>query len=194
MAKSLKTITKQIAARHKAKGKAETALKKARGEFFDVATAATDNDDLLARKTLRIAADNEIQARSHLEREYPGWIILELLNEDEEHDGSTDMSTSVWLALIKEDPALQPFTFVHPELDLVFERQVRAGSIQFDDERLKKENPDLYKKVTKQVRVPVDFDSLDEDTLADVAPYIFRGPPTVALPAPRKAKEEDLAS
>jgi hypothetical protein len=187
MAKSLKTITKRLLSSHKAKTTAEGKLKKNRSEFFERATEECSDESTLARKTVEIWGPPS-QHQEYIEREYPGWIIIEgkeledSTNEDEHYD-----------VIIQENPELKPFKFVHPELGMVFERQVRQGSVMLDNERLKYEDPELYKRVTEEVRVPVDFDTLDEDTVAAVQQYVFRGKPTVALPAPRKAKEEELS-
>lgn len=188
MAKSLKTITKQLASRHKRKNKAESDLKKSRGEFFERATEQCV-DETLARKTIRLVADDQAMVEAHIEREYPGWVIIQTRETDPE-DGDV---SAAWEAIIEEDATLKPYKYVNPELGLVFERQIRQGSVMLDDERLKEEQPELYEKITEETRVVKDFDTLDEDTVAAVQPYVYRGKPTVALPAPRKAKEEELA-
>jgi hypothetical protein len=185
MSKQITTITKQLAARHKRKTKAEADLKKSRGEFFAYADEQLA-DESLAQKTVRTTR-GLLHGMVEVGQRFPEWDLVESQEVED------DPTHETWDHLIREKPEFKSFRFVDPYLGLVFERQYRSGAIQLDDERLKEENPELFEKVTEEVRVPVDFDTLDEETLAEVQPYVFRGKPTVALAAPKKAKEEDLA-
>lgn len=186
MAKSLKTITLQIAARHKRKNKAEADLKKARKEFFDAAREHWRSQPL-AQKLLSYEVKTLNEAHTLAIQEYPAWIVI----------GSRpypDEAKQIgWEIMIEENPEYKAYEFTHPDLNLVFTKEVRAGSVTIDDERLKEKDPDLYKKVFKRQTqwVPRDFDSLDPDTLAQVQEYIYRDTPTLALPAPKKAKVAD---
>lgn len=183
MAKSIKTIAKQVASRHKRKKEAATALEKARDEFFAYATEQVDDPDLLARKTVQ-TTNGLLAGLVQVAKDYPEWRVLTSEQED-----ADDPHT--WNHLLEENPKFKSYVYADPDLGLVFERQFRSGKIVLDDERLKKENPELYDEVMEMVPQPKDFDKLDDETLADVQQYVYREKPTVALASPRKAKEED---
>jgi len=77
----------------------------------------------------------------------------------------------------------------------VYQKQIVAGSIMFDDKRLKNDHPDIYNKVTfipEPERQLKPFEEIDDELLAILQDYIYEGKPIVKLAAPRKAKQEEL--
>jgi hypothetical protein len=80
----------------------------------------------------------EEDARERLTKKYPTWKVDELRPSG---DG--------WEAILVELSAYAAFTFVNAADGKVYQRQVSAGSVYIDDERLLEEDPDLWFKVTE---------------------------------------------
>lgn len=101
-------------------------------------------------------------------------------------------------AIMVERPEFRSFVFVNAEDGMLYQRQVVDGGQLLDDERLRDEDPDLYEEATFELpwgeRIVRPFDSLGPIFLAAVQQYIYRGKPTVKLPAPRQASDEELES
>lgn len=155
---------------------------------------------------------DEDTIENYVEREHPAWRIDEWRKDD---DGTYEV-----ILLLR--PELKDFTFVNAEDGMVYRRQFNNGSPTLDDDLLRRQDPDLWVRISdipqyddiaelvfeagvdhreidewiqkhwKGPRTLKSLDSLDDDTLAEVQPYIHPGKPTVSLPAPRKAKPEEL--
>lgn len=153
-------------------------------EFFDEATKASATT--LAEKTtliLKEDAPDDESARIEAARRYPGWTV-----ESVKYDGPGMM----WRIRIKEDPRYKPFTYVDEANGLVWTRQISAGSAEYDIDKLQREDPELWERVSKLERVPKALESLPSEDLTKVQRYIYPGTPKVSLAAPKKAKPEDL--
>lgn len=125
----------------------EAILKELRTDFFLVASASFEAKDL-ARKTVRVPADQAESAEAYALRYNVGWRLA-------------SSSESI---VIEEDPDYKPFmkvyTFdepreiadakgvVHTRHGYVITRSIASGSMVLDDDRLIKVDPDLYQAVT----------------------------------------------
>lgn len=169
---------------------AENEKNEARKDFFRAATDSFQIDDLAERVvTIPVPPD---QAREYCAKHYPEWMIVE--HPSLVSGGLSKDSTSCEV-ILREDPAYKPFVYIDYEAGMVYQRQLSQGSPMLDDERLKKENHDLYERVTfipEPQRELRPFEELEPMDLADLRPYIYYNRPTVKLAAPRKARTEEL--
>ena len=177
----LEEITKELGlaySRAKEWDKMKTDYRK---QFFE---AAVNTHTTLAEKIVNINAKSLAEAITEAERLYPTWTPLSANETDNGFD-----------VRIKENPEYIPFTFVNHEDGMVYQKQVAAGPVMFDDERFEKDHPTLYHVVThvpepkRQLR---SLDDLSDEQIAIIQDYIYEGKPTIKLAAPRKAKEDEL--
>jgi len=189
MPNNLQQITKQLGSAHKKKSEGEKELKASRAQFFEAIDQEILSTQTLAQQTIEVpedAADQEALLR-HVAVFYPGWQLGEVV-------------PSVWAdglpseIIIEENPAFKKFVYVNHEDGNVYRRNVSEGGPSLDDERLKAEDPALWKRITttKAVRVLKDMDTLPDKDLAAVQEYFVPGSMTVKLDAPRKAKPDEL--
>jgi hypothetical protein len=157
---------------------------KHRLEFFSLAEA-TVASKTLAQKSVSVAQfDSEEEAREYLEQHYPTWRIIDFTIRDDDV-----------LAVLEEDPEKQPFVFVNPLDKKVYRKQVVAGGTFVNEEKLQREDPELWKRITfvpepePQIK---SSDELDPKDYAKMQKYVYPGPPQIKLAAPRKAKEHEL--
>jgi len=148
----------------------------------------------------------------YVEREHPAW------NLDEYRTREDDWVEAILIL----KPELKAFSFVNAADGMVYQRQFVSGSPVLDDEALQEASTELWIDITQipnydaiaelvyhtgvdaedleewindrwtGPRTLQPLDSLDAETLALVEPFIHPGKPSVKLPAPRKAKPEEL--
>lgn len=183
MTNDLQQITKQLGSAHKKKSEGEKELKESRSEFFEAIDEEILRTETLAQQTVDIPDD--VDVRSYVTQFYPGW---EYVNDND--DGSV---------LIEEDPSFKKFVYVNHEDGYVYRRNVSQGGPSLDDDRLKVENPKLWKRITQEEEIPAkvvcvlkDMETLPDKDLAAIQEYFVPGPMTVKLDAPRKAKPDEL--
>jgi hypothetical protein len=78
---------------------------------------------------------------------------------------------------------------------MVYQKQVVAGPVMFDDEKFKKDHPILYASVTHIPEPKIELkplNELTEEQIAVLQDYIYEGKPVIKLAAPRKIKEDEL--
>lgn len=120
------------------KGKdSEPGLKK---EFFREATQAQNST--LAEKTASVEATSWDEARSLVIRLNPTWKIYD--------EGITigGNEKDIYTFILQENPEFKPFTFINKKTKRVWTKQVVETAPSLDDERLMREDPDLWKEVT----------------------------------------------
>jgi hypothetical protein len=179
----LDEITKQLGTAHRAKSAAEKDLKVSRSKFFEAIDEEIIANETLAQQTVDIPDDANIQA--YVKQFYPGW---EYVNDND--DGSV---------LIEEDPSFKKFIYINHGDGYVYRRNVSQAGPSLDDDRLKAENPKLWKRITQEEEVPAkvvrvlkDLETLPDKDLAAIQEYFVPGSMTVKLDAPRKAKPDEL--
>lgn len=187
MDNDLSQITKTLGSAHRAKSTAEKELKESRSKFFDAVDEEIVATETLAQQTVDLPADVE-SAEAYVRQFYPGWRVV----GDEPEEGAET-------ALIEEDPAFKKFVYVNHDDGYVYRRNVSQGGPSLDNERLKAEDPKLWKRITEErvqpatkVRVLKDLEEVDNKDLAAMQEYFVPGPMTVKLDAPRKAKPDEL--
>jgi hypothetical protein len=149
-----------------------------RAEFIASVDASVGPQDL-ERQVIYPDKDPEAFVRIH----YPKWRILA---QEETIDG--------WRVLIEEDPAYKTAVIIDPVEGMVYQRSVSEGSPDFDQERMRSENPTLFKRVTTPVTTyewKEWYDLTDADREA-MLHYLLPPKLTVTTPKPRKAKPEEL--
>lgn len=179
----LNAVTEQLAKAYDSWKSGEKAKNKLRDEFFEAVLAEVESRSR-AEKYASVSAKNEADARDKLNKQHPTWEIEEIRQNENQ-----------WEAVLVENPKYVAFTYVNKDLGLVFQKQVSAGSIYIDDERLAEEDPELYEQVTyipEPQRELKQLETLPPDVLAKLTDYIYEGKPTIKLSAPRKAKDEEL--
>lgn len=185
--RSIEQATTDLGVHYKA-WKSNEALKDAdKKRFFALITklCASDYepDQILVAVTNVLTLD---EASARAEKYNPRYCI----DESREAENGFEF-------IMLERPEFMPFLYVNVADEMVYQRQVTDGSQVLDDDRLQVEDPGLYKAVTFElpwgVRMVRPFDSLTPEQLGAISDYIYRGKPTVKLPAPRPAKDEELA-
>jgi hypothetical protein len=182
--RTLEVVTQELGKAHADTKDGEARLKKRRLEFFSLAQEAVASKTL-ARRTVSVAEfDSEDEAKVWLERHYPTFRLIEFdLREDD------------IVAILEEDPEKQPFVFVNPVDKKVYRKQVVGGSPMLDDDALKEEDPELWERITfvpEPERRLKAQDELEAEDLAKMQKYMYPGPPTIKLAAPRKAKDQEI--
>ncbi len=165
-------------------GEAKTKKNRAIGlkeYFFDQATSEASS--LLAQKTIQVESKTRAEAKLEAERRNPGWIVAGIQPHDEG-----------FRVIVREDPKFKTFSFVDKERGLVWTKQISSTSATLDDDKLRAEDPELWKRITEErtERVILPLEDLKSEDLAEVQRYIYPGPPQIKLAAPRKAKPEEL--
>jgi hypothetical protein len=177
----LEEITKELGLAHSRAKEWDKVKTDYRAEFFKI---ADESHETLAEKVVSVDATSLAEAISMAEQQYPGWTPL---SANETEDGFD--------VRVKEDPKYKPFTFVNSEDGMVYQKQVVAGPVMFDDERFKEDYPDLYHVVTyipEPKRELRPFEDLSDEQILIIQEYVYEGKPVVKLAAPRKAKEDEL--
>lgn len=181
----LAETTARLGTEYKTWKSAEKAKNEAKDDFFAQATAAASED--LAQQVVEFIAPCEAVTQALVEdvtaKKHPGWVLIEW-RQAPGIDGVIE-------AIIEEDPAFKPFTFLNEEDGQVYSRQIATGAPLLDDEALQADDPDLWLAITEEKRVLKPLDTLPDEQLAAVQKYIYFGKPTVKLAAPKKAKKED---
>lgn len=152
-----------------------------RKKFFELVDKLQNT---LAEKVVFVTADSLSDAITEAEKMHSGWIPLSASQVENGFD-----------VHLKEDPKYKPFSYVNPDDGMVYQKQVVAGPVMFDDERFAKEHPELFEIVTyvpEPKRELKPFDELSDEHLAIIQDYIYEGKPVVKLAAPRKVKEDEL--
>jgi hypothetical protein len=129
---------------------------------------------------------DEPTARQRILQKFPRFEITEIRH----------IKAGRYEAVIQEDPFYLSYTYVNLVDGMVYQRRVDDGPTLLDDERLAVENPQLYKRVTYELpwgdRIPIPIDHLKAVDRRSIGEYIYTGTPIIKLPAPRKAKSEEL--
>ena|ERR1019366_1994259 len=178
----LDEITKQLGTAHRAKSAAEKDLKVSRSKFFEAIDEEIIANETLAQQTIEVPDNIDIE--SYVTQFYPGWLLID----------SDDDSV-----LIEEDPSFKKFVYINHEDGYVYRRNVSQSGPSLDDDRLKAENPKLWKRITQEEEIPAkvvrvlkDLETLPDKDLAAMQEYFVPGSMTVKLDAPRKAKQDEL--
>jgi hypothetical protein len=185
MTNDLQEITKQLGSAHKKKSEGEKELKKSRSEFFEAIDEEILSTETLAQQTIVIPYAEEENVVTHIQTFYPGWQYVY-----ENDDGSV---------IIEEDPSFKKFVYINHDDGNLYRRNVSQSGPSLDDDRLKVENPKLWKRITQEEEVPAkvvrvlkDLETLPDKDLAAMQEYFVPGSMTVKLDAPRKAKPDEL--
>lgn len=180
----LAVITTKLGSAHATSKKAEKELKESRSEFFVAVDDEIVENETLARQT--ISVPEGLDAEAYVKQFHPGWRVV-------------DSGSKAHTYIIEEDPAFKKFVYVNHEDGNVYRRNVSQAGPSLDDDRLKEENPELWKRITEvkvvprqRVRVLKDLETVSNKDLAEMQEYFVPGPMTVKLDAPRKAKPDEL--
>lgn len=118
-------------------------------------TAAEDdikeNGEPAEELVVVVGCASDAQAIEKAEMEYPGWLVAAVrpYEDDEENPAHELLGPGVgaWECIIEEDPKYMEYSV---EFDgYMWKKQVAEGSQMLDDEKLAKEDPELYKRVTQ---------------------------------------------
>jgi hypothetical protein len=181
MSDNLTNITKQLGSAYAEAKKWDKSKTEFRVRFFE---EISKQHETLATKISTVDAKDLASAIAISEQHNPGWLALSAMKSDGKYE-----------VRMQEDPIFKPFTFINHDDGMVYQKQIVAGPVMFDDERLKSERPDVYDLVTfipEPERQLKPLDEMNEETLAVLQDYIYEGKPIVKLAAPRKAKPEEL--
>lgn len=162
---------------------------KYRGDFFELANAAVAQRGL-GVKLFDCMAANEGIARQRVEMHNPGFEIDILRHRMPEgiHD------ETAWEAVLKEDPALKPFSFEHEGYK--YSRQISKGPVMVDDDWIAEEDPELLSQVTFDLPwggyVLRPLEQMDPKIINRLGKYIYNSKPRVSLSV-REVKQDDAA-
>lgn len=183
--KKLEGITRRYAKYKKESESAAEASKSARDEFLDAATEAAAME-IPARRVERVVADDMEAALRIAQRRFHNFTIIDVRRQTDDEDPGYEV-------ILEEDPALRPFSFVNKEDGQVYSRVIVEGSPYLDDEALRKDNPELWDRITekKVVEEIKPLDSLSDEDLAAIQPYLAMPKAQARMGKIRKAKPED---
>lgn len=156
---------------------------KFKDEFFEAATEELKKE-VPAQIYEKIVAASESEAKAMAQKKFPTFRVLDVLPE---YDG--------YRVALEENPELRSFSYESTD-GFIYQRQVVQGAAMIDDEKLQKEDPDLWEAVThipEPKRTLKPLDQLDPELLVQLEKYIYAAKPTVKLAAPKKRKLEELA-
>lgn len=182
----IKKITRELGDSYRKWKFFEKDKDKCKKEFFSLVDAEIG---ILAERIVEIEAPSPEIAHELVTKRYPRWEI------ENWREVRTTEGTNEFEFIIKENPKFKTHSFINPEDQMVYTRQVQSGSAILDDERLQEVDPDLYEAVTYVPEPERRLKSLDDLTpsqLAKLQEFMYEGPPVVKLAAPRKAKPEEL--
>jgi hypothetical protein len=174
-------ITRELGSAYKEAKKWDNSKTEFRKKFFEL---ANQSHETLAEKIVFVNANSLAEAIFESEKLYPDWTPLSATETENGYD-----------VRIKENADFKPFTFVNPEDGMVYQKQVVSGPVMLDDERFKKDYPDLYEAVThvpEPKRELRPFEELSDAQISILQEYVYEGKPIVKLAAPRKLKEDEL--
>jgi hypothetical protein len=179
--KELAELTQKLGVVYTEAKKWDTQKSEYRKKFFELADKF---QGALAEKIVLVTADSLANAIVEAEKTYASWTPLSATQVK----GGFDVH-------LKEDPKYKPFSYVNSDDNMVYQKQVVAGPVILDDERLKKDNPTLYEEVTympEPKRELRPLNELSDEQIVILQDYIYEGKPVVKLAAPRKIKEDEL--
>jgi hypothetical protein len=189
----LAAITTKLGSAHATSKKAEKELKESRSEFFVAIDDEIVENETLARQTIELPSDIPFPVNeddqgviNYVKQFHPGWRLADVGSKENTY-------------IIEEDPSFKKFVYVNRKDGQVYRRNVSQAGPSLDDERLKEENPELWKRITESkviprqvTRVLKDLETVSNKDLAEMQEYFVPGPMTVKLDAPRKAKPDEL--
>lgn len=205
---SLEKITADLGAAYKEWKAGEKKKNAAKDEFFKLINEVVQPEEKLY---VFHGPEDQDDAWAIIEQRNPGWTVqairpceggyeailesdptLTPFSFDNPEDGMTygrQVQAGATLLdderLLQDDPELWVKVTEVPNADTIKEVMYECGVDHTElDGRL-----DLLWPHTQ--RVLRNFEELDPDTLAALAPYIYEGKPVVKLPAPKKTKVED---
>lgn len=108
---------------------------KLRKEFFESISNELSQKGL-AQKSVTVEANSLEEAQDLVEKQYPSWSIV-----------SGNEAPGEYQYLLEENPEFLPFSIEHD--GYTWARQIRSGSVYIDDERLEKEDIDLWWEATE---------------------------------------------
>jgi hypothetical protein len=153
---------------------AENVKNAVKNDFFTAITEELKSGPL-ARRTIKLPDLPWIEQESWVKQHHPGWILINSVKDR---------------GIIKQDPSLMKFSIV---IDgKVWGRNSSESGPSLDEDRLKAEDPQLYKKVTRPVRILKDQNKLTTGQWIMLQEYMTPGPVTVKVAPPRKVQPEDL--
>jgi hypothetical protein len=178
MNQKLTKATRSFAQKYKTFKAAEEQKNKKKDAFFAALTEHIRTSTTLPRKTVRVNAPAEEEI-AWLKTHHPGWILVVSADTDKGRR-----------AVIERDPAYMKRQVV---LDgMVYGRNVSEKASFIDMDRLKKEDKDLWKAVTRPTRVLKDSSKWTEEQSVALVEYMTPGALQVSIAPPRPAKPEDL--
>lgn len=133
--RTLDDITTELGKAYKTWKSGEASKNKLKDEFFEVALAQHGD---LEEKYVVVEAESESEARARAVQYYPTFAVDDLQPHEDE---------GKWEVILTELPKFKTFSHVNPDDGMLYRRQISAGPILLDDERLWKEKPDLWRQV-----------------------------------------------
>lgn len=109
-------------------------------DFFDVAAERVAN--VLARKTVVIRdAESSENAEYEAKLLNPRWLVFAT-------NGPVGDGPGIYHILMEEDPYFKPFSYVNRD-GIIFQKTIVDGTPWVDDEKLRRENIDLWRRVSR---------------------------------------------
>lgn len=211
--RGLEVVTNQLLAIYDNWKSAEKKKNELRDEFFKLAVDENSRAPL-SRKTVTIIADSEDEVRNVVEDHHKRFSC-EALKEK---------TPGVWSVVLIERPEFKSFVYINDskETPILIQRRVDDGSPSLDNERIIKEDPELWKSVSEipdrnflvdlilcfsyreQIvkrledvyplhrRLLRPFKDLSSEEIPRLQSYVSYGKPKIVLGAPRPAKDEEL--
>lgn len=172
-----------------------TYITKLFGEAYDVSKQADENkkdmknvffkalDEILedeARPHKIVVVPEGEDSSDYVKRLYPGWRIFRATDDPQRVE-------------IERDPSLMRYTFINPTDKRVYARTTVEAGPSLDEEKLQREDPELWDEISEWVPQVKDPSTWTPDQIERASRFMIPGKITTKLVPPRDATDEELA-
>lgn len=180
---NLERLSETFGRAHRNLAKWEQKKKEARAKLIQAVDQTFDESEL-ARQTIYLSNLTDDEITDYVSVHYPKWEILSVLTDDTQTENKI---------LLQEKPEYKKAVIFNNRDGMIYQRTVTESAPDFDEELMKTEDPDLYKRVTKEITYR-DWKPLNDISEVDRQKMLkFLQPPklSVRLEQPRKPKPEE---
>lgn len=132
----LDRLTKRFDTAYQRRNKYENQLKERQVEMFQAFTKDITGTALARKSVQHPEGLDGIEVLHWIKTNHPGWRFL-----------SSPSAGSTYIVL-EEDPTVKKFTWINHATGRVYGRTYAEGSPTLDDDRLKRDDPDLWERVS----------------------------------------------
>lgn len=178
----IEEVAKKFGEQDAIEAAAATEKAKLRKQFFDLIEIPEEE---LAQQVIFYEGDDP---ERHVATLFPKWKLIDKKLVDE--------FPAEWKLILQEDPDKKTYVFINPLDQKVYQKLVKESAPGVDMERLEKEDPHLWAKITFQPPPPPrqlkPLEELKDDEKEALMSFLTEPKLQIAMQKPRKAKPEEL--